>query len=552
MCFKWAVTDKFHDFLYDKHFEVSTDNNPLTYVLTSAKLDATGHRWLAALGSYDFSLKYKSGKSNGDADGLSRRPQDNVELFSDAVKSICQAYTVKRGNCPYVETLVLTNACQQVDSIDPSVHLDLDSTELKSVDWAKEQLEDPHISRAYGFVKSGHCPQREELLSENPEVVKYLRHWKNLILVHGILYRNTLSNGETVKQLILPLKHRDLVLRHLHDNVGHQGQDRTLSLVRSRFFWPGFELDVQNKVRNCIKCIRRKTFPSPSAELVNIQSTQPMELVCIDFLSLERSKGGYENILVITDHFTRYAQVFPTRNQLATTTAKVLFENFVVHYGFPARIHSDQGRNFESSVIKELCKLAGVDKSRTTPYHSMGNGMVERFNQTLLNMLGTLEDHQKSDWKSYVAPLVHSYNATRHDSTGFSPFFLMFVRHPRLAVDAYLGLTSEEPSISDREHYATKLTKRLQFAYKTASKESEKSAARHKNHYDSKVRESTLDVGDRVLIRNVGLKGKNKLADKKAKDPFIVVDQPDRNIPVFKVRKEPGNSKEKTLHRNML
>ena len=552
LCLKWAVTDKFHDFLYGKHFEVSTDNNPLTYVLTSAKLDATGHRWLAALGSYDFSLKYKSGKSNGDADGLSRRPQDNIELFSDAVKSICQAYTVKRGNCPYVEALVLTNAYQQVDSIDPSVHLDLDSTELKSVDWAKEQLEDPHISRVYGFVKSGHCPQREDLLSENPEVVKYLRHWKNLILVHGILYRNTFSNGEAVKQLILPLKHRDLVLRHLHDNVGHQGQDRTLSLVRSRFFWPGFELDVQNKVRYCIQCIRRKTFPSPSAELVNIQSTQPMELVCIDFLSLERSKGGYENILVITDHFTRYAQAFPTRNQLATTTAKVLFENFVVHYGFPARIHSDQGRNFESSVIKELCKLAGVDKSRTTPYHPMGNGMVERFNQTLLNMLGTLEEHQKSDWKSYVAPLVHSYNATRHDSTGFSPFFLMFGRHPRLAVDAYLGLTSEEPSISDREHYATKLKKRLQFAYKTASKESEKSAARHKNHYDSKVRESTLDVGDRVLIRNVGLKGKNKLADKWAKDPFIVVDQPDRNIPVFKVRKESGNSQEKTLHRNML
>ena len=116
-----------------------------------------------------------------------------------------------------------------------------------------------------------------------------------------------------------------------------------------------------------------------------------MELVCIDFLTLERSKGGFEKILVITDHFTRYAQAFPTRNELAKTTAKVLFENFIVHYGFPARLHSGQGRKFESSVIQELCRLAGVEKSKTTSYHPMGNGMVERLNQTLLNILGTLE-----------------------------------------------------------------------------------------------------------------------------------------------------------------
>ena len=187
-----------------------------------------------------------------------------------------------------------------------------------------------------------------------------------------------------------------------------------------------------------------KTYPKPSAELINIYSTQPLGLVCIDFLSLERSKSGYENILVITDHFTKYAQAFPTRKQTASTKAKVLFENFVLHYGFPGRIHSDQGRNFESVLIKQFCKLTGVEKSRSTQYHPMGNGMVERFNKTLLNILGTLvEDSQKADWLSYVAQMVHSYNATRHESTSYSPYFLMFGRHPRLAIDAYLGLSLE-------------------------------------------------------------------------------------------------------------
>ena len=87
--------------------------------------------------------------------------------------------------------------------------------------------------------------------------------------------------------------------------------------------------------------------------------------------------------------------------------------------------------------------------------------MVEHFNHALLNMFWTLEDHQKDDWKSYVSPLVHAYNAAKHDSTGFSPFFLMFGTYPRLAVDAYLGLNSQEQSISSKEHYRTKLKKRL-------------------------------------------------------------------------------------------
>ena len=123
--------------------------------------------------------------------------------------------------------------------------------------------------------------------------------------------------------------------------------------------------------------------------------------------------AGLKRFWIIA-HFTRYAEAFPTRNKLAKTTAKVLFENFIVHYGFPARLHIDEGRNFESSVIRELCSFAGVRKSRATPYHPMGNGMVERFNQTLLNMFGTLENYKKEDWKSYLTPLVHSYNAIKN------------------------------------------------------------------------------------------------------------------------------------------
>lgn len=114
---------------------------------------------------------------------------------------------------------------------------------------------------------------------------------------------------------------------------------------------------------------------------------------------------------VITDHFPKYAVAIPTRNQTAKTTAEAFYNNFVLQYGLPKRLHSDQGANFESKFIRELCDLTGIEKSKTTPYHPMGNGLTKRFNRTLLQMLGTLTIEQKQNWKKYVGPMVHAYNS---------------------------------------------------------------------------------------------------------------------------------------------
>ena len=141
----------------------------------------------------------------------------------------------------------------------------------------------------------------------------------------------------------------------------------------------------------------------------------------------------------------------------------------------------------------------------------MGNGQVERFNQTLP---GILEEYQKSDWKAHVPPLVHAYNATIHDSTGYSPYFLMFGRHPRLAIDAFLGLEPDTMTVKRQTEYARKLKKRLHFAYRAAEKAAKKSVDKQKAYYDLKVRHSNLEPGDRVLVKNVGLRGKRKIADR--------------------------------------
>lgn len=554
LALKWAVVDKFHDYLYGgRPFLVRTDNNPLTYAFTTAKLDATSHRWLAALATYNFSIRYRSGVQNTDADYMSRKnslPEESEEtiLFPETLKALFQSSLASVEQNPAIECIAFSQHAEAVQ--DGAENSD---TPFSEVDWVVEQGKDPTIAKVIDLLKSGHkLTSRQAALQPEP-VRKFLREWEHLKIQDNLLYRSGMVSGSSVDQLVLPQAFHDVVFLGLHDDAGHQGRERTTALIKSRFYWPGMDLFIEQKVSQCPRCIRRKKKEIRATGLVPITSTYPLELVCMDFLSLEMSSGGYENILVITDHFTRYAQAYPTKNQTASTTAKCLFDNFIVHYGFPARLHSDRGRNFESSVISELCRIANVEKSRTTPYHPQGNGQTERFNQTLLNMLGTLEEEKKADWKKHVPTLVHAYNSTRHESTGFTPHFLMFGRHPRLALDAFLGIEPDRTSgKKDKHDYVSALRNRLEFAYKMAGREARRQGKRHKRYYDKNVRNVRLEPGDRVLVRKVGLKGKNKLADRWDKDIYIVVSQPNLDVPVFKVKKEYGKGVEKTLHRNLL
>ena len=148
--------------------------------------------------------------------------------------------------------------------------------------------------------------------------------------------------------------------------MGHPGRNHTLSILRDRFFWPGMTADVDHWIKKCDRCLKRKSSVNIRAPLVNIMTNCPLEMVCLDYLSLEPSKGGITNILVITDHFTKFAMAIPTRNQTAKTTAEAFYNNFILQYGIPAKIQTDQGVNFESQLIKELCDTLGIEKSRTS------------------------------------------------------------------------------------------------------------------------------------------------------------------------------------------
>uniref|UniRef100_A0A8C6UNE4 Gypsy retrotransposon integrase-like protein 1 n=1 Tax=Neogobius melanostomus TaxID=47308 RepID=A0A8C6UNE4_9GOBI len=387
--------------------------------------------------------------------------------------------------------------------------------------------------------------------NELPDLALLLRELNRLELQDDILYRRRHDGEQVSFQLVLPQELKSVVLTSLHDDLGHLGIERTLDLVRTRFFWPRMAADVENKIKTFNRCVRRKALPERSAPLVNIKTTRPLELLCMDYLSLEPDQSNIKDILVFTDHFTKFAIAVPTANQKAKTVAKCLWENFIVCYGIPERLHTDQGPDFESKLIKELCQLAGIVKTRTTPYHPRGNP-VERFNWTLLSMLGTLEHKKKAKWKDYVKPLVHAYNCTKNDVTGFTPYELMFGRSPRLPVDLAFGLPVRGKVSTSHFQYVENLRSRLEESFELASKNADKSGERNKTLFDQRVTPSSLEEGDRVLVQNVRLRWKHKLEDKWEQDVYVVVKRAG-DLLVYTVRLENrADRPNRTLHRDLL
>ena len=328
LALKWAVCEKFHEYLYGpKSFEVFTDNNPLTYVLTSAKLDACGQRWVAKLANYNFSIKYRCGVSNTEAGALSRIKwpealSENIDIDNGCMDT-------------HVINAILTGAVTKsslIESVSCSAEvkpteLDKDTGKLSDINWTKEQRLDPNLGVIIRLIESGQLTKRKLQGKDSSEVKSFLRNKKSLKLVKDVLYRKSFSNNSTSKntlwQLVVPKLFRERALLGCHDDVGHQGILRTLSLLRERFYWPGMQEEATKHVLKCSRCLRRKT-PPQVAPLQPILVTQPLELVHMDYLSLEPSKGNIENVLVITAHFTRYALAYPSKTQTAQATARIL------------------------------------------------------------------------------------------------------------------------------------------------------------------------------------------------------------------------------------
>ena len=310
--------------------------------------------------------------------------------------------------------------------------------------------------------------------------------------------------------------------------------------------------EAKEYVSSCRRCQMAKG-KQQLAPLQPYHADAPMELVHMVYLTIEHGQTGQDvNILIITDHYSRFAQAVKTANQTSLTTAQAAYNHFFSKYGFPEKIVTDQGTNFESFLFKDLCKVANITKLRTTSYHPQCNGNSERFNSTLINMIRTLEQEQKVKWTTHLNTLCSAYKSTVHSSTGFSPHWLMIGRKPRLAVDLNLGTNLPEHGPSSSFKYVQDLERRLQWSYKLAQRHMEKQAAKAKKYYDRRVRCSKLEPGDLVLVKKFGFRGKHKIQDRWENHVYEVLESCHSSPLVFRIKREDGEGGIRILHRNLL
>lgn len=553
LALKWAVCEHFRDYLYyAPHFTIYTDNNPLTYVQTTAKLNATGHRWIAELTDFNFTIKYHPGHSNTVADTLSRMPMETAQLDErynnttsrDEVNATFVGVTaVGTGDTTWITSVTDRLDCEDLPTLN-----DGGGTRLTNLDLKLAQQSDPSINRVIELKRSGRRPSRRRLQNESRSTRALLKEWTKLeIGDDGLLHRQTAK----YLQLVLPASKRSLVYKQLHQEMGHLGADRVIALARERFYWPGMQDDITHFVTKVCHCIKQRRPQLPTrAPLQHLTSTSPFELISVDFVHLEKSSGGFEYILVIVDHFTRYAQAYPTKNKSAKTVADKIFNDLIPRFGFPARILHDQGKEFENHLFSQLEKLSGIKHARTTPYHPQGNGQTERFNQTLLGMLRTLPEDKKSKWKDYVNKVVHAFNCTPHASTGYSPFHLLFGRSPRLPIDLILG--REVKGASSHRAFAKHWKTTMQAAYDMARKNTANHNLKSKEYYDRRLNYTELQEGDRVLVRNLTPRGgPGKLRSHWEDSVYVVVSRKGTG-PVYEVKREDRDGNSRLLHRNLL
>ncbi|GFX27079.1 hypothetical protein TNCV_439851 [Trichonephila clavipes] len=447
----WA-TNKFRPYIFGKHFTVVTDHHSLCWLMNLKDPSGRLARWALRLQEHAFDVKYKTGKKHSDADALSRNPVEEETETSDKFLAV-----------------------------------------TTSMNLAMEQKKDQDLAKL-------------KLLSNSSKNEEFR-------FIDGILCRKNFDPDGKLWLPVIPKHLRADILRHFHDapTAGHLGFAKTYDRIRKTFYWPGMYRNVVRYVMHCRECQRRKSVPQrPPGRLVPIPpAIAPFHRIGIDLLGrFPKSAHGNKWIIVCTDYSTRYAitKALPTAE--VDEIAKFLLEEIVLRHGAPRVIITDRGAVFRSRLVSSLVDLCNIDHRFTTAYHPQTNGLTERFNKTLADMLSMYVDVEQKNWDEILPFVTFAYNTAKQETTGFTPFYLLHGREAETTLDTMLPFC---PNDFD-DNNITKIAARAEELRQLARVHTLRAQDKDRRRYDSKHQMVSYAPGDLVWVytpvRKVGLSEK--------------------------------------------
>ena len=489
-------------------------------------------------------MEHRAGLKHLNADALSRRP--------------CQQQSCR--HCARLEAKENAALLAQENGAESSFTVSITRLEMASTTQTAEQPEstadlqhaqeeDCDISPVLDWLKTGTRPPWSEVAPHSETTKCYWAQWESLMLRDGVVYRRWESpaGDRVILQLVVPKKLQKEIFLQLHGppSTGHFGVTKTLGRIRERFYWVRCYEDVQSWCKSCDVCAAKKG-PSKRqrAPMAQYNVGAPMERIALDILGpLPLSDKGNKYLLVLSDYFTRWPEAYPLPNQEASTVAEVLVKEFISRFGVPKEIHSDQGRNFESELFQGMCKLLGAHKTRTTPLHPQSDGLVERYNRTLVTQLAMYVDDNQKDWDEHIPLLLLAYRSAIQESMQSTPAKLMLGRELRLPVDILYSRPEQDPP---QVPYNDMLKERMDRIYEFTRDRLQLSSDRMKRYHDVGVIYKEFKPGDPVWLYNPRRrKGHTPKLQKPWEGPYTVLNR--INDLVYRVKLSP-HSRAKVVH----
>jgi transposase InsO family protein len=446
---------KFKPYIHGHETKIVTDHAPLKWLMKVKNTNAKLARWALEIQDLNLDIEYRPGKTNSNADCLSRIPVSAVSTETPPDLTVLQTKD---------------KFCRELfDYLDKKI-LPTEGSEL-----CKLNIEEFFIDED-GLLKR-ECPPSK----------KRRRYLKTI-------------------QLVVPQELKLTIMKALHNDLtaGHLAFQRTYDRVTEKFFWLNMRNEIKDYCAACHECALGKTSPHfKKAPLKPLPvPSEPFERVSMDIVGpLKSTRNGNLYILVLIDNLTKWPEAFAIPNQTAETVAKIFVEQIICRHGMPKTLLTDRGTNFLSRLFQEICKLLRIDRLLTTSYKPSTNGLCEHENKSLKDMLLHFVNNRHDDWDDYLPFVLFAYRTSVHSSTHETPFYLMHGRDATLPLEMLLKLNRK--SDCEPNDYRTKITVKLRDAFQLAFSNMHAAQEAQKYQYDKRSNLQKFNVGDKVYMTTV-------------------------------------------------